>query len=56
MYALFSENEGSKFDELEMLIKTGIPDPDISRDVLKSTPFLAETLSNTAPLITAMKS
>lgn len=55
MYALFSESEGKKFDELERLIKTGIPNPDISRDVLKSPPLLAETLQNTAPLVAAIK-
>lgn len=55
MYALFSENEGSKFDELERLVKAGIPEPDISRDVLKSQPLLAETLQNVATLIAARK-
>lgn len=55
MYALFSENEGKKFGELETLIKTTIPDSDISRDVLKSQPFLADCLKNAAALIRVLK-
>ncbi len=54
IYDLFAANDGEKFAELEMLINMGIPDADISRDVLKSPPFLAEALKRTSSLIDAV--
>lgn len=45
MYNLFSANEGVWFDRLNALVTTSIPDPDISRDLLKSPPLTATILS-----------
>ncbi|WP_422357858.1 AIPR family protein [Qipengyuania flava] len=45
LYSLFAENEGRWFDKLESLIKVVLPDPDLSRDVLKSPPLTATVLS-----------
>ncbi|MEN3234920.1 AIPR family protein [Methylobacterium ajmalii] len=46
LYNLFAANEGVWFDRLDALIETAIPDPDISRDLLKSPPLMAVVLSN----------
>ncbi|NKN39852.1 AIPR family protein [Agrobacterium sp. a22-2] len=45
IYNLFSHNEGVWFDRLEKLIRVAIPDPDISRDLLKSPPLTIMILS-----------
>lgn len=45
MYTLFSANDGARFEELLEIIETSIPDPNVSRDVLKSPPFTSEMLS-----------
>ncbi|ELW9768510.1 AIPR family protein, partial [Pseudomonas aeruginosa] len=46
LYNLFSSNDGDWFDRLDLLVKTALPDPDISRDLLKSPPLTATVLSN----------
>lgn len=46
IYSLFSANEGVWFDRLNALVTAAIPDPDISRDLLKSPPLTATILSN----------
>lgn len=46
LYNLFAANEGPWFDKLESLVTTAIPDPDISRDLLKSPPLTGTILSN----------
>lgn len=46
LYNLFASNEGPWFDRLEALVKAAIPDPDISRDLLKSPPLTATILAN----------
>ncbi|WP_448632011.1 MULTISPECIES: AIPR family protein [Pseudomonas fluorescens group] len=46
LYNLFSSNDGIWFERLELLIKTVLPDPDISRDLLKSPPLTATVLGN----------
>jgi hypothetical protein len=51
LYNLFSANDGAWFDRLELLIKTAIPDPDISRDLLKSPPLTATVLGNVDSII-----
>lgn len=51
MYNLFSSNEGLWFDRLEKLVKTAVPDPDISRDLLKSPPLTALILSNVDKIV-----
>lgn len=51
IYKLFSDNEGANFDRLNDLILTAIPDPDLSRDLLKSQPLTATTLSNVDALL-----
>jgi hypothetical protein len=51
LYNLFSANDGVWFDRLELLIKTAIPDPDISRDLLKSPPLTATVLGNVDSII-----
>lgn len=53
LYTLFAANDGAKFDELNNLITTGIPDPNISRDVLKSPPLTSDILGNLDPAIAA---
>lgn len=50
IYQLFAYNEGVWFDRLERLIRIAIPDPDISRDVLKSPPLTGAILSNVAAI------
>lgn len=52
LYNLFSNNDGEWFDRLDMLIRTAIPNPDISRDLLKSPPLTATVLSNVDQLLT----
>lgn len=44
-YNLFASNEGIWFDRLDALVAQCLPDPDISRDVLKSAPLLTTALS-----------
>jgi len=51
LYNLFSSNEGEWFERLDALIKTSIPDPDLSRDVLKSPPLTNTTLANVDQLL-----
>ncbi|MDX7613291.1 AIPR family protein [Aeromonas hydrophila] len=51
LYKLFSENDGVWFERLNTLIKTAIPDPDLSRDILKSQPLTASILSKVDALI-----
>ena len=51
LYNLFSSNDGDWFERLDLLIKTALPDPDISRDLLKSPPLTATILSNVDALI-----
>jgi AIPR protein len=46
LYNLFSANEGVWFDRLEQMVKVAIPNPDISRDLLKSPPLTALILGN----------
>jgi hypothetical protein len=52
LYNLFSANDGPWFDRLDKLIKTAIPDPDVSRDLLKSPPLTASILANVDALLT----
>lgn len=51
LYNLFASNEGEWFNRLETLVNTAIPDPDLSRDVLKSPPLTHTTLSNVDALL-----
>lgn len=51
LYNLFASNEGEWFERLDTLIKTSIPDPDLSRDVLKSPPLTNTTLANVDDLL-----
>ncbi|MCO6363708.1 MULTISPECIES: AIPR family protein [unclassified Paracoccus (in: a-proteobacteria)] len=51
LYNLFAFNEGEWFDRLDVLVKTCIPDPDLSRDVLKSQPLTNTTLANVDALL-----
>ncbi|ANR78246.1 AIPR family protein [Kosakonia sacchari] len=51
LYNLFSANDGGWFEKLDLLIKTAIPDPNISRDLLKSPPLTGIILSNIDALI-----
>lgn len=51
LYNLFSSNDGDWFDRLDLLIKTALPDPDISRDLLKSPPLTAAVLANVDALL-----
>lgn len=46
LYNLFSSNDGEWFDRLDLLIRTALPNPDISRDLLKSPPLTTTVLSN----------
>lgn len=46
LYSLFSYNDGEWFDRLDLIIRTALPDPDISRDLLKSPPLTATVLAN----------
>lgn len=51
LYNLFSANDGAWFDRLNLLINTALPDPDISRDLLKSPPLTGSMLSNIDKLL-----
>ncbi|WP_208861610.1 hypothetical protein [Paracoccus versutus] len=51
LYNLFASNDGEWFERLDTLIKTSIPDPDLSRDVLKSPPLTNTTLANVDQLL-----
>lgn len=51
LYNLFSSNDGVWFDRLDRLIKTTLPEPDISRDLLKSPPLTATVLANVDQLL-----
>lgn len=51
LYKLFAANEGQWFDTLAELIATSIPEPDLSRDLLKSPPLTASILANVDALI-----
>lgn len=46
IYNLFSANEGAWFDRLDNLIKVCLPDPDLSRDLLKSPPLTSTILAS----------
>lgn len=51
LYQLFSANDGVWFDRLDQLIKVAIPDPEVSRDLLKSPPLTASVLANVDALL-----
>jgi hypothetical protein len=51
LYNMFAANEGVWFDRLDQLIRVAIPDPDISRDLLKSPPLTATILGNVDAVI-----
>jgi hypothetical protein len=51
LYNLFSANDGDWFDRLDTLIKTILPNPDISRDLLKSPPLTSAVLANVDTLL-----
>lgn len=51
LYNLFSSNDGAWFDRLDILIRTVLPNPDLSRDVLKSPPLTGSVLANVDLLI-----
>jgi hypothetical protein len=51
LHSLFAANDGPWFDRLDSLIKTAIPNPDISRDLLKSPPLTSSILSNVDALL-----
>lgn len=51
LYRLFAENEGAWFNRLSNLITQAIPNPDISRDLLKSPPLTSEILSKVDDLV-----
>ncbi|WP_373376065.1 AIPR family protein [Cupriavidus nantongensis] len=51
LYSLFSANDGTWFDRLNQLINTALPDPAISRDLLKSPPLTGSVLSNVDKLL-----
>lgn len=51
LYNLFAANDGDWFARLESIVKTAIPDPDISRDLLKSPPLTATILANVDRII-----
>ncbi|WP_286830931.1 MULTISPECIES: AIPR family protein [Kordiimonas] len=51
LYNLFSYYEGDWFEKLDTLVHQAIPDPDISRDLLKSQPLTATILSNVDALL-----
>jgi hypothetical protein len=51
LHHLFSSNDGKWFDRLAELVSTAIPDPNLSRDVLKSPPLTATVLGNVDALI-----
>lgn len=46
LYNMFSHNDGVWFERLERIIKSAIPDPDISRDLLKSPPLTSTILAS----------
>lgn len=50
-YNLFASNEGEWFERLDELVKVSIPDPDISRDLLKSPPLTGSILANVDTLL-----
>lgn len=51
MYNLFASNDGDWFDRLDTLIRIAVPDPEISRDLLKSPPLTSTILANVDALI-----
>lgn len=51
LHSLFSANDGVWFDRLNLLINTALPNPDISRDLLKSPPLTGVMLSNVDQLL-----
>jgi hypothetical protein len=51
LYRLFSSNDGTWFDRLAKLVTTAVPNPDLSRDLLKSPPLTATVLGNVDALI-----
>lgn len=51
LHSLFSANDGIWFERLDALIRTAIPDPNISRDLLKSPPLTASVLGNVDALL-----
>jgi hypothetical protein len=46
LYNLFAANDGDWFERLSRLVNVALPDPDISRDLLKSPPLTGIMLSN----------
>lgn len=51
LYNLFSANDGPWFERLDLIIRTALPEPDISRDLLKSSPLTATVLGNIDAII-----
>lgn len=51
LHSLFSANDGIWFERLDGLVRTAVPNPDISRDLLKSPPLTASVLANVDVLI-----
>ena len=51
LYKMFSSNEGPWFERLAELVTTSIPDPDLSRDLLKSQPLTATIVAIVDALI-----
>ncbi|SEO19865.1 AIPR protein [Duganella sp. CF517] len=51
LYNIFAANDGEWFDRLNLLITTALPDPDISRDLLKSPPLTGTMLANVDKLL-----
>lgn len=51
LFNLFGSNDRDWFDRLDLIIKTAIPNPDISRDLLKSPPLTSTVLANVDELL-----
>ncbi len=51
LYKLFAANDGEWFDRLSVLITTALPNPELSRDLLKSPPLTGAMLANIDTLI-----
>lgn len=51
LYNIFAANDGEWFDRLNLLITTALPDPDLSRDLLKSPPLTGTMLANVDKLL-----
>jgi hypothetical protein len=51
LYNIFAANDGEWFDRLNLLITTALPDPELSRDLLKSPPLTGTVLANIDKLL-----